>query len=131
MSITLLSCGGGDDAQYVTPRAHADAAEARARSLIQLGACSSDSQCGYVTFMTPFYSCSQGEHAPYLLVARNAQLVATTAEEQRYWAAEARKLEPPPNFGCAAYVEPPPVPVCQQAKCGLKSGIEILHVTSP
>jgi hypothetical protein len=129
--VALVSCGGGDNPQHTTPRAHADAAEARARGLIQLTGCSSNAQCGYVTFLTPFYSCSQGEHAPYLVVARNAKLVSANAEEQRFWAAEARKLEPTPNFGCATYVEPPPIPICQQSQCSLKSGFEVFEVTSP
>ena len=120
MIAALVSCGGGDDPKYSTLRDLSDAAEARARGLIQLAGCSSDAQCGYVTFVTPFKSCSQGEHAPYLLVAPYAQLVSAIAEEQRFWAAEARKLEPTPNFACAGFIQRPPIPACHQSQCNLK-----------
>jgi hypothetical protein len=118
---TLVACGGGDE-PVLTPKAKADAAEARARDLIQVSRCTADAQCGFVTFQTPYYSCSQGEHAPYLVAGRNAAAALSAAQDQRFWATEAKKLEPPPNFGCAGYVEPLPIPVCVQSQCTLKSG---------
>ncbi|MRD47539.1 hypothetical protein [Caenimonas koreensis] len=129
----LQSCGGGDGTAVSpqTPLAKTEAAEARARSLLQTSACTSDAQCGYVTFQTPFHSCSQGEHAALLLVSRNAPAAAEAAQEQRFWAAEAKKLLPPPNFACAAYVEPLPVPSCVQAQCTLKSGWVVLEALAP
>jgi hypothetical protein len=125
LTVLLLSCGGGDSP--LTPRQMADNAEARARSLLQVEGCFADTQCGYVTFQTPFYSCSQGEHAPAMLLSADLQAAQVAAEEQRYWAEAARALEPPPNFGCAAFVEPPPIPVCSQSQCMLRSGFIILQ----
>ena len=113
----LAACGGGD-----SPRAKADAAEALARSLIQTGPCSADSQCGFVTFQTPFLSCSQGEHAPLLLTSESAPAVAAAAADQRRFALEALALESPPPFACPAVVEPPPIAVCVQTICTLKPG---------
>lgn len=123
----LQSCGGAGVESEPTPLARANAAEARARSLLQTSACTSDAQCGYVTFNTPFHSCSQGEHAALLLVSDNAAAATTAAQEQRHWAAEAKKLLPPPNFACAAYIEPPPIPGCAQAQCTLKSGFAVFE----
>ena len=124
----LVACGGGDNSP-VTPRAKADKAEALARSLIQTGPCTADSQCGFVTFQSPIYDCSQGEHAPYLLASETASALIAGAEEQRRLALEARALEPPPNFACTAVVEPPPIPICAQSQCTLKFGLFPLTVS--
>jgi hypothetical protein len=120
----LVACGGGDSAP-LTPRANADAAEALSRSLIETGLCTADSQCGFVTFQTPFPSCSQGEHAPYLLASENAPAVIAAAADQRQWALKARALEPSSTVVCAGFVEPPPIPICVQSQCTLKSGFVI------
>lgn len=118
---SLLACGGGEiePQLQLSPRAMADGAEARARALLQTKSCSISNQCGFVMFQAPYNSCSQGEYAAYLPNSRSGTAAATAAQEQRYWALEARKLEPPPNFACAAFVEPPPIPVCLQSQCSL------------
>jgi hypothetical protein len=121
IACVLAACGGGDDPPLTT-RAKADATEALARSLIQTGPCASDTQCGFVTFQTPFHSCSQGEHAPYLLASETSFEVIAAAKEQRQLAFEARALEPFTGLVCAGSVEPPPIPICVQAKCTLKTG---------
>lgn len=121
VACVLVACGGGDNSSAAV-RAQADQAEAFARSLIQVAPCTADAQCGFVTFQSPVYDCSQGKHAPYLLASETASALMAAAEEQRRLALEARSLEPPPNFACAAFVEPPPLPVCVQSQCTLKFG---------
>ena len=128
LACILAACGGGDSPPP-TPREQADAAETLARSLIETGPCSADIQCGFVTFQTAFYSCSQGEHAPYVLALERRSAVIAAAEDQRRWALEARALEPPPNFGCPAFVEPLPIPICVQSQCTLKPGTQIVEAS--
>ena len=121
LATALIACGG-DGEGLITPKERAMAAEAQARSLLETSPCAADSQCGYVTFQTPYHSCSQGEHAPYLLTSPTAEAAGVLAESQRSWAQEALKLEPPPDFVCVASVEPMPIPICVQSQCSLKRG---------
>jgi hypothetical protein len=121
LPLLLAACGGGDDFPVVT-KAQADQAEAYARSLIQTGPCASDNQCGFVTFQSPVYDCSQGSYAPYLLASATAAALLSAAEEQRRLALQARAREPQPGFGCAGVVEPSLLPACTQSQCTLKFG---------
>jgi hypothetical protein len=121
LAALLTACGGGDDFPVVT-RAQADQAEAYARSLMQTDPCASDNQCGFVTFQSPVYDCSQGSYAPYLLASATAAALLSAAEEQMRLALQARAREPQPGFACAAAVEPPPRPLCTPSQCTWKFG---------
>ena len=125
LSAMLLACGGSEHEVPLTARERADAAESNARVLIQVAACSSDQQCSFVTFEDAFPSCSQGRHEPYLLTSKTATAAVKAAALQAALAREAR-LAPGNewNFGCAAYVEPLPIPQCQQGRCASRPGFE-------
>ena len=121
----LVSCGGGGESNLSqAPAARAAAAEARARNLIQTSRCYADAECGSIKFEpATINTCSQGDYAAYLLYSRNAPAVVEAAKDQRYWAAEAKKLESGMGFICLIATEVfTPIPVCVQNQCTLKAG---------
>jgi hypothetical protein len=125
----LAACGGGDSADLppVSLREQAIQQQAAALARIQTGPCTANSQCSYVTFFEPIFSCSQGTYAPYVKVSRTANFVVEAAEEQRRTALKARALEPPPNFACIQSVDIVNS-VCVQSACALTLGGPIITI---
>ena len=128
----LISCGGGDadNPPTLTLKERAIQEEAAAVAKIQSGPCTADSQCAYVTFFEPTYSCSQGTYVPYLKASKTAGRAIEAAQMQRQTALQARALEPPPNFACIASVDIVNS-VCVQSRCSLTFGGPIITIEIP
>lgn len=133
-ALAVSSCGGGDTnvptIQIVEPevaallRMQADAAEARALSLAPTAVCTADKECGMLSFADAFPSCNQHRDFPILLTAPTRFQAESAAASQRALAFEAVAAYPNQFlFGCLAFIQPYPIPYCEQKQCKLKPSL--------
>lgn len=129
IAAAVTSCGGETDPPLPLKEL-AVAQQAAATSKAQAGPCTNDSQCSYVTFFEPYYSCSQGIHVPYLKTSRTATWLVEAAKEQRETALQARALEPAQIVACLAYIEIVNS-VCLRSRCAITLGGSPLTIEVP
>ncbi len=129
IAAAVTSCGGETDPPLPLKEL-AVAQQAAATSKAQSGPCTNDSQCSYVTFFEPYYSCSQGIHVPYLKTSRTAAWLVEAAKEQRETALRARDSEPLQIVLCIQSVEVVNS-VCLRSNCTITLGGSSLSIDDP
>ncbi len=121
LCLALTGCGGGETDAAASFRAEADAAEARALASADTRTCRADHECSLLSFANAFPSCTQHRDAPVLITSAGYARAVAAAESQRALAREAVAAHAgPPEFACADYVDPYPVPYCDQGQCKLR-----------
>jgi hypothetical protein len=119
LTMVFSACGGADGPTYEELLARADALEVEARSLGTSTPCTSQAQCGILTFTSALPVCTTNSFKAYSIVSPTASQAAAAAEQQRILASKALAVSPYPPRPCPAISSPSPIAMCVDSTCAV------------